>query len=152
MTDIPTVKRCPKCGETKSVDGFHRNRSQHDWLDSQCKDCRRDYNRTYRKAHREEQRAYDRAYNEEHREERRAYSRERHALLGNQTEERWQEITVKHATRKGEPWSEAEDAYLAASTDRIVDDALALKRAYLSTQVHISHLRKRGVILARDAN
>ena len=191
-----TVKRCTKCGETKSVDRFSRNRSHRDGLESQCKDCCRDYIRAYREAHREEIRAKERAYREAHREEirarkrayheahreekrtynlayaeahreeirayreayrdahleeRRAYDRERHALLGNQTKERWREITAKHATRRGR-WSEAEDAYLAASTDRVVDDALALKRTHWSVQHRIDRLRKRGVTLARDAH
>lgn len=196
MTDIPTVKRCTKCGETKSVDGFSRNRSQHDGLDTWCKECKRAYIRAYREAHKEEISARERAYREDHREEirarkrayneahreekrtynlayaeahreeirayreayrdahleeRRAYDRERHALLGDQTTERWKEITTKHATRRGR-WSEAEDAYLAASTDCIGDDALALKRTYQSVQHRIQTLRDRGVNLARDAH
>lgn len=191
-----TVKRCTKCGETKSVDGFSRNRSNRDGLCSQCKDCSRDYIRAYREAHREEISAKERAYREAHREEirarqrvyneahreeirsrniayaeahreeirayreayrdanleeRRAYDRERHALLGGPTRERWNEITAKHATRSGR-WSDAEDAYIAASTDRIVDDAIALKRTYASVQHRIARLRKRGVTLARDAH
>ena len=207
MTDIPTVKRCTRCGETKSVDGFSRNRSKRDGLASQCKECRRAYyedhreerlaynrayneahreerlasyrsyneahreeriaysrayrdahreeciayDRAYNEAHREQQRAYDRAYYEEHREDRRAYDRDRYALLGNLTGVRWQEITAKHATRRGR-WSEAEDAYLAASTDLTGDDALALKRTYQSVQHRIAHLRRSGVTLARDAH
>jgi len=179
MTITVTEKRCPRCGETKSVDGFSRNRSQHDGLCSQCKDCscaysrayneahreeilaysrayneahreeRRAYSRAYYEAHREEQRAVKRAYNEAHREEIRAYHRDRRALLGDPRHERWQEITAKHATRRGR-WSEAEDAYLAASTDRIADDALALKRTYASVSRRLSVLRSRGITLARD--
>lgn len=177
-----TVKRCTKCGETKSVDRFGLDRSKRDGLFSQCKECRRAYheahreeksaydrayreahreeriayNRAYRKSHREEIRAYQRAYYDVHREEissyKRAYNCDYNALLGNPTHERWQEITDKHATRSGEPWSEAEDAYLAASTDRIVDDAIALKRTYASVDSRIAHLRKRGIALARDAH
>ena len=169
-TPTITVKRCPRCGETKSVDGFNRNRSNRDGLSSQCKEChravsraydevhreeRRTYHRAYLEAHREERLAYSLAYNEAHREERRAYNRaytsERRALLGDPTHERWQEITAKHATRRGR-WSEAEDAYLAASTERIVDDALALKRTYRSVENRIRDLRRSGVTLARDAH
>lgn len=142
-----TVKTCTKCGETKSADGFARDRSRRDGLAPQCKECRRAYN----EAHREEIRARNRAYYEAHREEMRAYSRDRRALLGNPTNERWQEITAKHATRRGR-WSEAEEAYLAASTNRAVDDALELKRTYRSVQSRIRTLRARGVTLARDAH
>lgn len=130
MTITVTEKRCRRCGETKSVDGFHRNRSKRDGLATQCKECQR-------------------AYCEAHREESRAYARNRHALLGNPTYERWQEIAAKHATRRGR-WSEAEDAYLATSTDRIVDDALALKRTHKSVETRLTRLRRRGVTLARD--
>lgn len=165
-----TVKRCTKCGETKSVDWFSRNRSQRDGLCSQCKDCCRDYIRAYREAHKEEISASERAYREDHREEilarndayreahreerraySRAYARERYALLGSHTMERYQEITAKHATRRGR-WSEAEDTYLAASTERVVDDALALKRTHESVNSRIARLRRSGVTLARDAH
>ena len=151
-----TVKRCTKCGETKSVDGFSRDRSKRDGLLPQCKECRRSASRAYYEARREETLAYKEAYREAHWEEIRAYDRayscDRRALLGNPTLERWREITAKHATRRGEPWSDAEDAYLAASTDRIVDDAIALKRTYMSVKYRIAHLRKRGISLARDAH
>lgn len=163
---MTAMKRCPRCGETKSVDGFHRDPSKRDRLTSQCKECRRAYrdshreeilayNRAYYEAHREERLACHRAYREAHLEERcaysRAYARERYAMIGDPTTERWREITAKHATRRGR-WSEAEDAYLAASTDRAVDDALALKRTHMSVQHRIAHLRKRGISLARDAH
>lgn len=177
MTDIPTVKTCTKCGETKGVDGFSRDRSKRDGLCSRCKECHRAYKEAhreercakgrayyeahreercasddaYREAHREEIRARQRVYNEAHREEQRAYARDRHAILGEPTNERWQEITAKHATRRGR-WSEAEEAYLAASTNRAVDDALELKRTYRSVQSRIRTLRARGVTLARDAH
>lgn len=155
-TPTITVKRCTKCGETKSVDGFHRDRSKRDGLAVQCKECRRADSLAYYEAHREETLACKDAYREAHREEirvyDRAYSRDRRDLLGNPTLERWREITAKHATRRGEPWSEAEDAYLSASTDRIVDDALALKRTHQSVNKRIASLRRSGVTLARDTH
>lgn len=164
-----TVKRCTKCRETKSVDEFHRNRRRRDGLASQCKECKRAYyedhreercayrearreeKRAYYEARREEALAYRRAYYEEHGEEERARNRDRKALLGDPTMDRWREITAKHATRRGQ-WSEAEDAYIVASTERIVDDALALKRTHGSVNGRIQTLRKRGVALARDAH
>lgn len=168
MTITVTEKRCTKCGETKPAAGFHRNRTRRDGLGLWCKECHRDYRRAYCEAHREEQRAYARAYYEAHREERnsysrayyeanreerlsyqRAYDRDRQVMLGNPTLERWREITAKHATRRGR-WSEAEDARLISSTDRIVDDALALKRTYGSVRKRLDRLRRRGVTLARD--
>ena len=168
-----TTKRCTKCGETKSVDRFGRDRSKRDGMTSHCKECHRAYYEAYREERNAKQRAYNeahreqisaqkrayyeahreerRAYREDHREELRAYGRDYKALLGNQAMERWQEITAKHATSRGR-WSEAEDAYLTASTDRVVDDALELKRTYNSVSHRIDRLRARGVALARDAH
>ena len=34
------TKRCPKCGETKSVDEFHKHSETHDKLRVPCKQCR----------------------------------------------------------------------------------------------------------------
>lgn len=157
MTD---TKRCTKCGETKPVDEFYRNRSHRDGLNSYCKECRRAYyeahreeklayQRAYYETHREERLAMDRAYYEAHREEKLAYKRESRALLGDPHGDRWQEITRKHATRSGR-WSEAEDKYLATSTDRTIDDALALGRTHQSVKERLRRLRKRGVPIARD--
>lgn len=143
------MKRCTKCGETKPVAEFSRDRSKRDGLYPWCKECSRAHRRAYYEAHLEEELAKARAYCEAHREERRARERERRALLGNPTPGRWQEITRKHATRSGR-WSEAEDRYLSTSTDRAVDDALALGRTYMSVSHRLSCLRARGVPLARD--
>lgn len=40
-----TVKRCPSCAETKSVEEFYRDRTQRDGLTSACKPCKRARNR-----------------------------------------------------------------------------------------------------------
>ena len=106
--------------------------------------------RAYKEAHSEERRAYNRAYDEAHREERRAYDVKRRALLGNPYVDRSREISRKYATHSGEPWSESEDRYLATSTDRVMDDALALGRAHSAVMQRIRKLRARGVPLARD--
>ncbi|AEK36197.1 hypothetical protein CVAR_0843 [Corynebacterium variabile DSM 44702] len=145
------MKRCTKCGETKGVDGFYRNRSKRDGLSTHCKECDRAFSSAYKEAHWEERCAKQRAYYEDHREELRAYNRDRRALFGEPTTERWREITAKHATRRGR-WSEAEDAHLAASTDRVGDDALALSRTYASVERRIARLRRSCVALARDAH
>lgn len=40
------TKRCYKCGETKIVSDFHRNRSKSDGLQVNCKECHDVYNRS----------------------------------------------------------------------------------------------------------
>ena len=118
--------------------------------DAEHREERVAYSRAYNAEHREEQVAYSRAYRAEHREEKAAYQRAYYALIGNTYQERSQEITAKHATRKGESWSQAEDQYLVNSTDRVIDDALALKRTHKSVERRVACLRDRGVVLARD--
>ncbi len=40
------TKRCPKCGETKSINEFNKNKTKKDGLQSQCKKC---VNKYYKK-------------------------------------------------------------------------------------------------------
>lgn len=170
-----TEKKCTQCGEVKPLEAFDKDKNGPGGRTSRCKDCRRAYyeahreetiarRRAYREAHREELAAKQRAFYKEHREElvarKRAFYkehreeelkryRERREMLGNAYIDRYQRVTKKYATRSGR-WSEAEDSYLIASADRIVDDALALKRTFQSVKNRIRNLRARGVVLARD--
>jgi len=43
------TKYCPKCGETKKLTEFFRNKTKKDGLTSWCKECTGDYNRKYSK-------------------------------------------------------------------------------------------------------
>ena len=45
MADV--VKRCAKCGETKTLAEFHRNVSNTDGRASRCKKCRNEDSRQY---------------------------------------------------------------------------------------------------------
>ena len=73
----------------------------------------------------------------------------RRDLIGNPTMDMYMDVTAKYATRGGR-WSKYEVDYLVSSTDRVVDDALTLKRTYPSVQNKIKKLRASGVVLARD--
>ena len=165
MGGVTTTKTCTKCGKAKPLDEYYQSKDGKFGRTSACKECIRArkrayyaehreekaaYNRAYNAEHREEQVAYSRAYRAEHREEKAAYQRAYYALIGNTYQERSQEITAKHATRKGESWSQSEDQYLVNSTDRVIDDALALKRTHKSVERRVACLRDRGVVLARD--
>jgi len=44
------LKRCPRCGEWRGPDGFHRNWRSPDRLSSQCRDCRNTYGRWHRRS------------------------------------------------------------------------------------------------------
>lgn len=109
----------------------------------------RDRNKSYSENNRDRITAQRRAYRESHREEDNIRARNRRELVGNPCLDRYREITAKYATVRGR-WSEVEDAYLIASTDRVIDDALALKRTYGSVCGRLLHLRRCGVALARD--
>ena len=41
------TKRCTKCGETKPLDEFHRDRSKKQGRRSRCRECERQYERIY---------------------------------------------------------------------------------------------------------
>ena len=41
------TKRCTKCGETKPLDAFHRDRSKKLGRRSRCRECERQYERIY---------------------------------------------------------------------------------------------------------
>ena len=41
------MKRCAKCGETKTLDDFHRSASGHAGRASRCKQCRNEDSRQY---------------------------------------------------------------------------------------------------------
>ncbi len=41
------MKRCSRCGETKPLNDFHRNRARPDGFQSQCAECRRAAQRRY---------------------------------------------------------------------------------------------------------
>jgi len=79
------MKRCPKCGETKSVSEFGHSGSKKDGLQSWCKAC----NAEYRANHREETARYDAKYYSNHREEKAGY----HA---NHREEKAEYYTANH--------------------------------------------------------
>ena len=57
---MSSTKRCTKCGETKSLDEFHRNRSKPLGRHSYCRSCQREYNRTWREANQDRQREHNR--------------------------------------------------------------------------------------------
>jgi uncharacterized protein (DUF983 family) len=44
---IRTMKRCPKCGETKHLDAFAKHRNRPDGHQSTCKPCKQEVDRRY---------------------------------------------------------------------------------------------------------
>lgn len=60
------MKVCLKCTTRKRLDEFHRNCSTNDGLQSYCKDCQRDINLQYARAHRDVIDAQQKRYRERH--------------------------------------------------------------------------------------
>ena len=156
-----TTKTCTKCGVAKPLAAFHKDKTGKFGRKADCKECVAAYQRAYRESNREKINAYARAYRESNREKvrdnqrawheanrekRSAQNRARKALMGAPHIDKWQEISLKHATRDGDLWSEEEDRYLATSTNRAIDDALALQRTYNAVNARRTHLIAAGVI------
>lgn len=53
MTEQPTEKTCTKCGETKPLEEFHRNKRRKDGRYPYCKLCKSADDRAYREANRD---------------------------------------------------------------------------------------------------
>jgi hypothetical protein len=63
------AKRCPKCGETKSVGEFYRDSREKDGLQSRCKPCKKVENRDWRRANPERVKATDKRWKKENAEQ-----------------------------------------------------------------------------------
>ena len=60
-------KTCTKCGETKSLDDFHRDKRRPDGRKSDCKECVREYKHRYYEENRDKVRQRKHRYYEENR-------------------------------------------------------------------------------------
>jgi hypothetical protein len=68
------MKRCSKCGETKPVAAFGKDKSTKDGLALWCKDCKRSKDAACRAADPEKFKARDAAFRAAHLDEEKAYS------------------------------------------------------------------------------
>ena len=161
-------KTCAKCGETKSLDGFHRNKGGVDGRHSHCKECRRERKRRYyeenrdkvlesQRSYREENRDktldYQRSYREENRDKtldyQRRYYEENRDILDQGKKIRYAQYTRTSnllASKKGAPYSPEEDALILADNGMTdYQKAIELGRTYHS-------VRKRKQRLCARAN
>ena len=60
-------KTCTKCGETKPLDDFHRDKTRAGGRYPHCKECVREYNRRHYEENRDKRLEYNRRYHEENR-------------------------------------------------------------------------------------
>ena len=83
-------KRCSKCGDTKPISMFHKNRTRADGLHNVCKECAKQYYATHRKqiqeqqkeyyaSHREDKLEYNKQYRATHKKEMQQYMKQYYA-------------------------------------------------------------------------
>lgn len=68
---LPLYRTCPRCGETKPANSFHRDPRTKDGLRSWCKVCRKDEHRRYYLTHSEEVKTRTSQHKRDHPEQRR---------------------------------------------------------------------------------
>lgn len=150
---MPDVKPCTGCGEVKPLDDYYRDRNRPDGRNPRCKTCAAEYQRRYyeenrdkklesdrrhREGNRDKERERHRRYYEENRDkklESDRHYRERNREFCNRRDARKikekQANTALTATRKGKPWTPAEDDILTADDGRnLFAKALLLGRTY----------------------
>ena len=157
-------KTCTKCGETKPLDDFHRDKRRPDGRRSDCKECVLEYKRRYHEENRdkrleshrryyEENRdkvlEYRRCYHEENRdkvlESQRRYREENRDILNQGSKIRQAQNTRTSnllASKKGAPYSPEEDALILAENGMTTyQKAIELGRTYHSVRIRKQHLR-----------
>ena len=145
------MKTCTKCGETKPLDDFHRNRSKAYGRNIWCRECTAEGKRRYYEENRDKVRECNRRYREENRdkglERHRRYHEENRDYLcavarANHSES--QAMSAELATVPPHtPWTEEEDAFLMADNGMTVfQKAIHLGRTYGSCRRRRESLRQ----------
>ena len=145
-------KTCTKCGETKSLDDFHRNKTGAGGRRPDCKECVQEYTRRYYEENRDKERERNRRYREENRDKmldykRRYYEENRDILNQGSKISQVQNTRTSNllASKKGAPYSPEEDALILADNGMtIYQKAIELGRTYRSVEARKQHLRARA--------
>lgn len=162
-------KTCTRCGETKPLDGFHRNKTKAGGRRAECKECVREYDRRYHEENRDKRRERNRRYYEENRDElreracryreenrdkevdrKRRYHKENRYIINQGKKIRGAQRTRTSnllASKKGVPYSPDEDAFLMADNGMsLYQKAVNLGRTYASCKARLEHLRAREAV------
>jgi 5-methylcytosine-specific restriction endonuclease McrA len=95
--DTPQLKRCTKCGETKPLTAFPKDRNTSSGFHSACKSCKSEGNRRYRLENADELREKHRAYYVKTADKQRANSREYNANHADHVREKNRRYRSEHA-------------------------------------------------------
>lgn len=154
-------KKCTGCGKVKDFSEFSRDKSRKDGLQSQCKSCFSRYREENREAilerkrrhyeeNRESERDLHRRWRDENREavleyHRRYYeeNREVHNKIIGRRQKAINDAMREIATRNGEPWTPAEDAYIMSADEPGALMAMELGRTIASIRGRAARLRKK---------
>lgn len=162
------VKRCTGCGEVKPLDDYYRNRAKPDGRRSECKTCTAEAARRWREENRDKQLERHRRYYEENRDKERKrrrryreenrdkklesdrrYREENREYVNRRNQRRYRRMngnTALTSTRKGKPWTPAEDDILTADDGRnLFAKAILLGRTYNSCACRSYRLARREV-------
>lgn len=154
-------KKCTGCGVVKDYAEFTRSKITGDGLQYRCKSCRRrhykenreasiEYSRRYRDENMDSEIERSRRYYEDNREAVLDYKRryrEEHREVLNEIERRRRkkinDATREIATRNGEPWTPAEDAYIMSADESSAIMAMELGRTINSVDQRAARLRRK---------
>ena len=160
-------KTCTKCGETKPLDDFHRDKTGAGGRRPDCKECVRERSRSYYEENRDKRLECSRRYYEENRNKVREYKRSYYEENRDKVRERQrryreenrniinQEKKIHHAqntrisnllaSKKGAPYSPEEDALILADNGMTTyQKAIELGRTYQSVKARKQYLRARA--------
>ena len=160
------MKTCTKCGETKPLDDFYRDRSRADGRNPRCRECTAEYgrryyeenrdkelerNRKWREENRDKERERDRRYREENRDKDRERqrrwweeNRDYHRAADRAHKSESQAMSAEMATVPlHTPWTADEDEFLMSDDGMTVfQKAIHLGRTYGSCRHRRAYLRQ----------
>lgn len=109
------TKRCPKCGETKSIDEFYKNKSRKDGYSVWCKGCDNTNHKKYVQNNKEHMREYERYEYYKHHEDHKRRSRE----YVKNNKEKVKQIRVKYYQKNREQILARGKLYTQDNKDKI---------------------------------
>lgn len=104
-----TLKTCSACKECKPPNDFNKNKSKPDGLGTECRQCRRVYDKKYREQNFETIRAASRVYYQLNKEARKEYNQNYYRLNSEKICKSVAQYSQKHpevAAKAGKKWSE----------------------------------------------
>jgi len=107
------MKTCTKCGQTKALEKFNRNRRAKDGRQSRCKACQREYNARYRAENREQERERVARWHAENRDRKREYA----ARWREKNRERQREYFARYRAENRERYREYSARWRAENKD-----------------------------------